>query len=237
MAYYEQPGRTTSVDSNGKQTVTITYVGTEEAPLSSDISGTIRSRSVTKSEAGQIRTQYQIETDLTASGGAGFTGQGSALNAGISYEYVSAVRTVPIEAHPNFGGSQISSGGFIKPEDIKLIKDTVQTPGKTFDDISDSLVSNDIGRCRSLYGYLAKGVESYYVPSMVVRKTYQASSPPSGKRVGKISSPGGAVPGTPKGATFLLINVSARGTTGAYTVTEEYEMSGEDGWDTYLYGS
>jgi hypothetical protein len=70
-----------------------------------------------------------------------------------------------------------------------------------------------------------------------VRKTYQASSPPSGGKVGKISSPGGAVPGAPKGATFLLINISARGTSGSYTVTEEYEMSGEGGWDTFLYGS
>ena len=233
MPYYEQPGRTTSVDSNGKQTITITYVGTEEAPQPTSISGTVKAKSVTKSEAGQIRTQFQIEADQ-ASGGLPTA---SPFGGGASYEYVSSVRTVPIEAHPNFGGSQISTGGFIKPEDIKLIKDTVQTPGKTFDDISDALVSGDLGRCRSLYGYLAKGVESYYVPSMVVRKTYQASSPPTGKQVGKIASPGGAVAGTPKGATFLLINVSARGTGGAYTVTEEYEMSGEGGWDTFLYGS
>lgn len=233
MPYYEQPGRTTSVDKDGKQTTTITYVGTEEAPSpGSGISGTIKSKSVTKSEAGQIRTQYQIELDS-----AGQPPSQGKLSGGANYEYVSSVRTVPIETHPNFGGSQISTGGFIKPEDIKLIKDTVQTPGKTFDDISDSLVSGDLGRCRSLYGYLAKGIESYYVPSMVVRKTYQASSPPSGVKVGKISSPGGTVPGTPSGATFLLINVSARGTTGAYTVTEEYEMSGEGGWDTFLYGS
>jgi hypothetical protein len=234
MAYYEQPGRTTSVDSNGKQTITITYVGTEEATQPSGITGTVKSKSVTKSEAGQIRTQFQIELDSPAQGSVGQQGK---FSGGASLEYVSSVRTVPIEAHPNFGGSQISSGGFIKPEDIKLIKDTVQTPGKTFDDISDQLVSGELGKCRSLYGYLAKGVESYYVPSMIVRKTYQASSPPSGGKVGKISSPGGAVPGAPKGATFLLINLSARGTSGSYTVTEEYEMSGEDGWDTFLYGS
>jgi hypothetical protein len=232
MAYYEQPGRTTSVDKDGKQTTTVTYVGTEEAS-SAGISGTIKSKSVTKSEAGQIRTQFQIELDSPAQGSVGQQGK---FSGGASLEYVSSVRTVPIEAHPNFGGSQISSGGFIKPEDIKLIKDTVQTPGKTFDDISDSLKSGDIGKCRSLYGYLAKGIESYYVPSMVVRKTYQASSPPAGAKIGKIASPGGSVPGALPGATFLLISISARGTTGAYTVTEEYEMSGQGGWDTFLYG-
>jgi len=232
MAYYEQPGRTTSVDKDGKKTTTITFVGTEEAPSpGTGISGTIKSKSVTKSEAGQIRTQFQVELDQ-ASGGPGTT---SPFSGGGAFEFVSAVRTVPIEAHPNFGGSQISSGGFIKPEDIKLIKDTVQTPGKTFDDISDQLISGQLGRCRSLYGYLACGVESYYVPSLVVRKTYQASSPPSTSKVGKIRSPGIAVAGAPQGANFLLINVSARGTGGSYTITEEYEMSGQDGWDTYLY--
>jgi hypothetical protein len=229
MAYYEQPGRTTTVDKDGKKTTTITFVGTEEATSpGSGITGTVKSKSVTKSEAGQIRTQYQIEADSADSDKGQVTG--------IAYEYVSSVRTVPIETHPNFGGSQISKGGFIKPEDIKLIKDTVQTPGKKFDDIADQLVSGQTAKCRSLYGYLAAGVESYYVPSMVVRKTYQASSPPSAGKIGKIASPGGAVPGAPSGATFLLINVSARGTAGAYTVTEEYEMSGEGGWDTFLYG-
>ena len=232
MAYYEQPGRTTSTDNNGKLTTTIIYIGTEEAPKPSTISGTVKSKSVTKSEAGQIRTQYQIELDSV-----GQPPSAGPLSGGTTYEYVSSVRTVPIETHPNFGGSQISAGGFIKPEDIKLIKDTVQTPGKTFDDITDQLKSGQTSKCRSLYGYLAAGVESYYVPSMVVRKTYQASSPPSSGRIGKIASPGGSVPGTPRGGTFLLINVSARGTTGAYTVTEEYEMSGEGGWDKFLYGS
>jgi hypothetical protein len=70
---------------------------------------------------------------------------------------------------------------------------------------------------------------------MVIRKTYQASSPPPGKKIGKIAEPGAYVSGAPDGATFLLISVSARGTTGAYTVTEEYEMSGAGGWDTFLY--
>jgi len=229
MAYYEQPGRTTSIDSNGKKTITVTYIGTEEAAKPSDLTGAVKSKTVTKSEAGQIRTQYQIELDPASTGGT--TG-----DAGSTFEVVAAVRTVPIETHPNFGGSQISNGGFINSEDLKLIKDTVMTPGKKFDDITDYLTSGQTAKCRSLYGYLAAGIESYYVPSLVVRKTYQASSPPSSAKVGKIAAPGVSVSGTPKGATFLLINVSARGSTGSYTVTEEYEMSGEGGWDTFLYG-
>jgi hypothetical protein len=228
MAYYEQPGRSTAIDLNGKQTVTVTYIGTEEAPQPSDITGTLKSKSVTKDVAGQIRTQYQFETDSSTVPGTGFQA--------VQVEVVSAVRTVPIETHPNFGGSQISNGGFINSEDLKLIKDTVMTPGKKFDDITDSLTSGQTAKCRSLYGYLAAGIESYYVPSLVVRKTYQASSPPSAAKVGKITSSGVSIPGVPKGATFLLINISSRGQSGSYTVTEEYEMSGEGGWDTFLYG-
>jgi len=227
MAYYEQPGRTTTIDNNGKVTVTITYLGTEEAPRPADLTGTVKNKSITRSEAGQIRTQYQIDLDAAASK------QGSLSS--ISYEYIASVRTVPIEAHPNFGGPQGSSGGFINSEDLKLIKDTVQTPGKKFDDVVDQLTSSQTSRCRSLYGYLSKGIESYYVPSIIVRKTYQATSPPGGGSIGKIASPGVTVSGKPPGATFLLINVSARGTAGSYTVTEEYEMSGEGGWDTFLY--
>lgn len=215
MAYYEQPGRTTSIDKDGKQTTTITYVGTEEAPMPSGVAGTLKFKSVTKSEAGQVLTQYQIELDST-----------SRKTDSATYEYVSSVRSVPIETHPNF------SEKFLTAEDKKKIKDAVQIPDRspTFDDTKDRL------RAISLYGYLIDGVESYYVPSMIVRKTYQASSPPVGKRIGKISA-GITAPGMLPGATFLLINISARGTAGAYTVTEEYEMSGQGGWDTFLYGS
>jgi len=219
MAYYEQPGRTTAIDANGKQIVTITYVGGEEAPRPLNITGSIKSKTVTRSEAGQVRTQFQIEKDAATTGDGGDT-------PGATYEFVGSVRTVPIEAHPNFGEDYLSAA------DKKKIKDAVQVPDRspTFDDTSDK------ARAISLYGYLISGIESYYVPSIIVRKTYQAASPPPSKFVGKIASPGVYVPGTPKGATFLLINVSARGTAGNYQITEEYEMSGTGGWDTFLYG-
>jgi len=218
MAYYEQPGRTTAIDSNGKQTVTVTYFGTEEAPQPSDITGTLKSKSVTKDVAGQISTQYQFETGSSTIPGTGFQAE--------QVEVVSAVRTVPIETHPNFSEQYLSAA------DKKKIKDAVSVPDRspTFEDTGNQ------ARAISLYGYLINGVESYYVPSLVVRKTYQASSPPSAGRVGKITSPGVSISGVPKGATFLLINISSRGQSGSYTVTEEYEMSGEGGWDTFLYG-
>jgi hypothetical protein len=215
MPYYEQPGRTTSIDKDGKATTTVTFIGTEEAPRPADLTGTLKNKSVTRSEAGQIRTQYQIELDSSTGG----------TNTPTTYEFVASVRTVPIEAHPNFSDDYLSAA------DKKLIKDAINVPDRSpdFDNTKDRK------RAISLYGYLIDGVESYYVPSIIVRKTYQASSPPNSNRIGKIASPGVFVPGTPNGATFLLINVSARGSAGSYTVTEEYEMSGEGGWDTFLY--
>lgn len=230
MPYYEQPGRTTTIDKDGKQIVTVTFIGTEEAPQPTGLTGTVKSKSVTTDVAGQIRTVYQIEQD------AGSIGDPTQAGA-VAVEVVSAVRTVPIEAHPVYGGE--GRGSFVTAEGKKIIRDAIATSGKKFSDIEEQIrdSGSDVTRARSLYGYLLDGVTSYYVPSLVVRKTYQAASPPSAARVGKIANPGVSVPGVPRGATFLLINVSARGSTGSYTVTEEYEMSGEGGWDTFLYGS
>jgi hypothetical protein len=223
MAYYEQPGRTTATDDTGKQVITITYVGNEEASVPTAISGTVKSKSVVKSEAGQIRTQYQIQqTGADSAGGGGGGG-------GYSYEVVASVRTVPIEAHPSFGEY------FLSAADKKKIKDAVAIPDRstpTFDDMTFP------GKAVSLYEYLISGVESYYLPSLVIRKTYQSGSPTTGAKVGKIASPGITPTGMPTGANFLLINVSARGSSGGgYTITEEYEMSGENGWDTFLYST
>jgi hypothetical protein len=225
MAYYEQPGRTITIDKDGKQIVTITYVGNVEAP-SAPVRGTLKSKTITKDVAGTIRTQFQYETDATSSNVIAFKP--------VQIEIISAVRTVPIETHPQFGGSQIGYGGYIAPEDIKLIKETISTPNKVFDDIKDNLISKE-DRCLKLYNFMASGIESYYLPSLVVRKTYQAASPPSAGKVGKINNPGVTIAGIPSGADFLLINISSRGQKGAYTVTEEYEMSGEGGWNKFLY--
>lgn len=216
MPYYEQPGRTTAIDPNGKKLITIVYLGDEEAPDPG--LGPVRSKTVTRDVAGQIRTSYQIENNDDDNPGPG--------GPGVSIEIISAVRTVPIEAHPNF------SEPFLYPEDKKKIRDAVQVPDRspTFEN------TNDTARAVSLYGYLINGVESYYVPSLVVRKTYPSTSPAPVKTIGKISNPGVSIPGVPAGANFLLISISSRGSPGAYQITEEYEMSGEKGWDTFLYG-
>lgn len=227
MSYYEQPGRTTTRDKDGKTIVTVTYVGTEEAPQPTGLTGTIKNKSVTTDVAGQIKTQFQIETDAASSGDPVQTDA-------VTFEIVSSVRTVPIEAHPEFYGNGY---GKLNASDIDLIKQTI-TNGRgeaLFSDIEERIIGNNQAALK-LWNYIKGGVQSYYEPSMVVRKTYQASSPPSSSaQVGTVASPGVAVPGQRRGSNFLLIGVSARGTAGNYTVTEEYEMSGPIVWDPFLY--
>lgn len=218
MPYYEQPGRTTTTDRDGKQILTVTYVGSEEAPPPSDIIGTQRSKSVVRDVAGQVRTTYTFEVDDPDNP--------QRPSAGVTLEFVAAVRTVPIEAHPSFAEQ------FLTAEDKKKIKDAVNVPDRapTFDDATNRL------RAIALYEYLVSGVTSYYEPSVIVRKTYTATTPPPARRLGKIASPGVAVPGAGPKTNFLLLSINSRGQPGNYQVTEEYEMSGSEGWDPFLYG-
>ena len=221
MAVYEQPGRTQSTDKSGKKTLTITYVGDSVASAPTISGATLLSQSVVSAEAGLINSSFQY--DMTTAS-ASTTGSGGAFSS-TGIEFVGSLRTVPIEAHPNFAEPHLY------PEDIKKVKDAVQVPDRTptFDDTTDS------ARAVSLYGYLVSGVESYYVPSIILRKTYNSSSIPSGNKLGKIADPGVYYSAKPTDATWLLINLSARGQSGSYVITEEYELSGEGGWDTYLY--
>lgn len=219
MAVYEQPGRTESQDKSGKKTLTITYVGDAIATAPTISNATLVSKTVVTAEAGLVSTNFQY--DLTA---ATTSSNGSSFSS-VGIEFVGSLRTVPIEAHPNFTEPNLY------PEDIKKVKDAVQVPDRTptFADTTDE------ARAISLYGYLVSGIESYYVPSIIMRKTYYTSSIPSGNKLGKIADPGVYYAAKPTNATWLLINLSARGSNGNYTITEEYELSGEGGWDTYLY--
>lgn len=218
MPYYEQPGASRAVNRDGKTILTVTYAGDEEAP--DPFLGPVLSRTVTKDVAGVIRTTYQIEIDDPDSP--------TRPTSGATFEFIAATREVPIEAHSNFAEP------FLLPKDIKFIKDKLNSivSQNAMPDLSSTTTP---ARAASLFGYLARGIISYYEPSILVRKTYQASSPPSAARIGKVASPGVRVPGSAPGATFLLTSVNSRGQAGLYSVTEEYLMSGPTGWDTFLY--
>lgn len=219
MPYYEQPGRTQIVNRDGKTVLTVTFAGDQEAP--DPFLGPVLSKTVTQDVAGVIRTAFQIEVDDPDNP--------SQPASGATFEFIAATREVPIEAHPNFAEPHLL------PKDIKFIKDKLNSivSQNALPDLSSTTTP---ARAASLFGYLARGIISYYEPSILVRKTYQATNPPTSARLGKIASPGIRVPGALPGANFVLTSVNSRGQAGSYSVTEEYLMSGAGGWDTFLYG-
>ncbi|NBW14648.1 MAG: hypothetical protein EBR82_42280 [Caulobacteraceae bacterium] len=232
MPYYEQPGRQTTIDRDGKKSLTVTFIGDQEAPIPSDIRGVPRSKSVTRDAAGAIRTSYTYDHVTGGDGGGGGSDN-------VTVEIIGAVQSEPIETHPNYGGGDKPESAYIKREGLKIIQDAIHTAGKKFKDIEDEVrgTGSDVKRSESLYGYLAAGVTSYYVPTVVVRKTYVSAGPGSLSGVGKIRPPNCTLPPLPKKVNFLLINVSSRGIPGGlFQVTEEYQMSGPNGWDSWLYG-
>ena len=225
MPVYEQPGRNQTTDiKTGKKSLTVTYVGDSQATAPTIANASLLSTSVVSAEAGLIRTTFQYDltnsTAVTSPTGTGFTSVG--------VEYVGSLRTVPLEAHPRYAA--------LTAEEQKEVKDFVQNPisgSKAFPSEWSSFAG--VAEMTELATKLLAGQQSYYVPSVILRRTYYASSLPSGKKLGKIDSPGIYYAAMPDNANWLLVSLSARGESGNYTITQEYELSGEDGWDADLY--
>jgi hypothetical protein len=220
MPTYEQPGRTEVQDKSGKKTLTITYVGDAIATAPTIASASLYSRTVVTAEAGTVRSTFQY--DLTAAGSV--TSSGGNI---VGIEFVGSLRTVPLQAHPRYAD--------LTAEEQKEVKDFVQNPIDGSKALPDWSGFAGVTEMAELATKMLSGQESYYVPSVILRKTYFSSSIPSGSKLGKIKDPNIFYAAKPTDADWLLVSLSARGQSGAYTVTEEYELSGENGWDADLY--
>ncbi len=221
MATYEQPGRTQVEDKSGKKTLTITYVGDAIATAPTIASASLYSKTVVTAEAGTVRTTFQY--DLTQTGSV--TSSGGNI---VGIEFIGSLRTVPLQAHPRYSD--------LTAEEQKEVKDFVQNPisGSKALPASWADFAGTVEMAELATKMLA-GQESYYEPTVILRKTYFSSSIPSGSKLGKIKDPNIFYAAKPTDADWLLVSLSARGQSGAYTVTEEYELSGENGWDADLY--
>lgn len=220
MATYEQVGRTLVEDKSGKKTLTVTYLGDAIASAASISGGSIYTKTVVSSESGTIKTIYQY--DLTTAG--------SVTTAGgniVGIEFVGSLRTVPIEAHPNFAEPTLY------PDDIKAVKDAVLKTDFTPDFNGTTTPT----AASALYEYLITGVQSFYEPSIILRKTYFSSSLPGNLRLGRIEDPGINYYAAGPDQDWLLVSANARGNaSNGYTIVLEFELSGEKGWDPDLYG-
>lgn len=126
----------------------------------------------------------------------------------------------------------------------KFINGTVQTvsggDGYTFETVGGEpsevgSVSSDAGK--KLVDYLAKGVESYYLPRQIWRVTYTTTSRPTASLlndVGKIKTPKGS-PNISTYRNWLFNGLSIQENDKVFTVTEEYILSDLGKWDSYLY--
>ena len=225
MPTYEQPNRTTTTDKDGKQKISIKYVGDAVAAQPSVSGAVLNTRTVVSSVASLIETQYEFESVSTD--GTGDNNDPANYNSR-GVEVIGSLRTVPLQAHPRYAG--------LTNEEQKEVKDFVENPI----DGSKALPSSWSGfpgvtTMTELATKLLTGIESYYEPSVIVRKTFTSTGLPTGAKLGKIKSPGVHYAAAPTGANWLLINQAARGVPGNYTVTEEYELSGPGGWDSNLY--
>lgn len=229
MPTYEQPNRTTTTDKDGKQTITINYVGDAVATPVTIAGAVLSTRTVVSSVASLIESRYEYETvPSTSDTGGGDNNDGNNYNS-TGVEVVGSLRTVPIQAHPRYSS--------LTNEEQKEVKDFVENPiegSKAFPANWSSYAG--VTTMTELATKLLKGIESYYEPGVIIRKTFFSSGLPTGAKLGKVKSPNVYYASIPTGGNWLLINQAARGTPGKYTITEEYEMSGEGGWDSNLYG-
>lgn len=220
MPVYEQPGRTQTENKTGQKTLTITYVGDAVATTPSISGASLASKTVVTAEAGTIRTTFQY--DLTAAETVTSTGGNI-----VGIEFIGSLRTVPLQAHPRYKD--------LTAEEQKEVKDFVQNPISGSKALPDWSSFAGVTEMAELATKMLEGQESYYEPSVILRKTFFSASLPSGSKLGKVKSPAIYYGAAPTDADWLLVSVSARGQSGAYTVTEEYELSGEGGWDADLY--
>ena len=83
------------------------------------------------------------------------------------------------------------------------------------------------------------GVTSYLAPSVVYRRSFTTAVTATATNlaaVGRIVNTTGDFPNAPTGGTWLCTGVQYVKRGSAFDVTQEFRASGEDGWNTYIYG-
>jgi len=131
-------------------------------------------------------------------------------------EFPGGSGTEPIETHPDFVNF---AGTAAAPNTAN---------GAYFDPETGGFISFTKGPKR--------GIENYYVPNVLVNRSYWTWRIPQARRVAREIR--GGIPGvvTPSSVkNFLLIGLPYRQVGALYAVTEQYLGSGERGWDRDIY--
>ena len=108
---------------------------------------------------------------------------------------------------------------------------------------SENVIYNDDG---SFAGFSKNaknnffGVTSYLNPNLVYRRSFTTSVTGSAtdlSTVGRIVTATGDFPAVVDGATWLCVGISYVKRGQAFDVTQDFRASGEQGWNTYIYGA
>ena len=84
------------------------------------------------------------------------------------------------------------------------------------------------------------GVTSYLNPNLVYRRSFTTSVTGSAtdlSTVGRIVTATGDFPSSVTGSTWLCVGISYVKRGQAFDVTQDFRASGEQGWNTYIYGN
>lgn len=151
-----------------------------------------------------------------------------------------SVSTEPIQSHPRYKD--------LTPSDWAIVnnfKNGAYKVGRMEGGLIMSLLPNvhdsNISaievtgeRLQELLGFMNKGIESYLAPHQVYRIDYTSNTEPSTSRiegVGYIEN----LPPAPDGKNWLYMGMTYTETSGVYSVSLEWELSGPGGWNETLY--
>ncbi len=148
-----------------------------------------------------------------------------------TYELVVSLDELPIEAHNKFvthiagtPATPLNGAIFIDPITGKKSK----KEGAIFKEFSPV-----VGGTKNAFA----GIEAYLAPGAEWRITYNSQTTPSAfSDQGKIVEPDGSPP-TPTGRTWIGWGMSYTEKGGVLVVTKTYKLSGDDGWNTVIYGA
>jgi hypothetical protein len=122
--------------------------------------------------------------------------------------------------------------GRIKPIEgiaYKYINSSDDEEAKRFE------ITSDLGK--ELVNFITKGQETFLFPGQIWRATYTSKKTPSANilnSVGKIRNAIGA-PAVSNSRNWLFIGCNVIEDTKIYTITLEWQLSGEGGWDELIY--
>jgi hypothetical protein len=150
------------------------------------------------------------------------------------------ISTEPIETHPTFAGKRDATGNW--PASPPVSKSELNAIDIALRSSVNYTSSNTAAQ--KLYDRKLRGIDSYYRIGTTYRNNYvQTKAPVAGQYavVGKsiindsFKQIYSNAPVPAEGQAYLMTGLSWRKAGGAYYINQEFQLSGNGGWDSVLY--